>query len=211
MLIFGFFFSAVDVHVGKYILEECFLGYLSSKTRILVTHNLDYLKYFDEIYVMDKGEITIKGSFNDIQHELIFKVIVENSLKSKSQNEFFEEEKSADQVKKIAPKDFLPESNLKNLVINQVIDKNSELSIKSTSSLNQIDIPLMLAEDRETGLVSWKIYLAYFNYYGGFCFFLMIQISNFHCCNILRLLPLFSHDIMGNITNGIQFLVNILE
>jgi len=39
--------SAVDVHVGKFIMHECLNGYLKHKTRILVTHALNYCHYAD--------------------------------------------------------------------------------------------------------------------------------------------------------------------
>lgn len=44
--------SAVDTHVGKTLLEECILGYLKDKTRILVTHQMQYLKEADVIVVL---------------------------------------------------------------------------------------------------------------------------------------------------------------
>lgn len=34
--------SAVDVHVGKFLMHECIKGYLSNKTRILVTHAINF-------------------------------------------------------------------------------------------------------------------------------------------------------------------------
>ncbi|KRT80294.1 ABC transporter ATP-binding protein [Oryctes borbonicus] len=45
--------SAVDTHVGKHLFEECIMGYLGSKTRILVTHQLQYLKRADLIVVFN--------------------------------------------------------------------------------------------------------------------------------------------------------------
>lgn len=45
--------SAVDTHVGKHLFEECINRYLSGKTRILVTHQLQYLKKADHIVVLD--------------------------------------------------------------------------------------------------------------------------------------------------------------
>lgn len=43
--------SAVDTHVGKHLFEECIMGFLGSKTRILVTHQLQFLKRADLIIV----------------------------------------------------------------------------------------------------------------------------------------------------------------
>ena len=56
--------SAVDAHVGKAIVEDCFLsGPLSVKTRILVTHALHVLARTDYIYFVENGSIAEHGSF----------------------------------------------------------------------------------------------------------------------------------------------------
>ena len=47
--------SAVDVHVGNFIVKETVLNYLSNKTRVLVTHAIVHAKYADYIVVMKKG------------------------------------------------------------------------------------------------------------------------------------------------------------
>ena len=49
--------SAVDVHVGKFIMTETLVKFARDKTRILVTHALYYLKYMDKIMIMDGGKI----------------------------------------------------------------------------------------------------------------------------------------------------------
>ncbi|KAJ8945507.1 hypothetical protein NQ318_017951, partial [Aromia moschata] len=45
--------SAVDTHVGKHLFEECIKKYLNNKTRILVTHQLQFLKQADIIIIMN--------------------------------------------------------------------------------------------------------------------------------------------------------------
>lgn len=45
--------SAVDAHVGKFLLEECLCKYLTNKTRVLITHKLETLPYVDYVYIMD--------------------------------------------------------------------------------------------------------------------------------------------------------------
>lgn len=45
--------SAVDPHVGKHLFEECIQGYLQNKTRILVTHQLQFLKHADMIVMLN--------------------------------------------------------------------------------------------------------------------------------------------------------------
>lgn len=44
--------SAVDAHVGKHLFEKCILKHLAGKTRILVTHQLQFLKQADLIIVL---------------------------------------------------------------------------------------------------------------------------------------------------------------
>ncbi|EFN85517.1 Probable multidrug resistance-associated protein lethal(2)03659 [Harpegnathos saltator] len=59
--------SAVDSHVSRHIVDECICGYLKEKTRILVTHQLQYLPFADQIIVMNNGSIEQMGTFNELQ------------------------------------------------------------------------------------------------------------------------------------------------
>jgi ABC-type multidrug transport system fused ATPase/permease subunit len=47
--------SAVDVHVGNFIVKETVLQFLRGKTRLLVTHAISYAKYADQVIVMKRG------------------------------------------------------------------------------------------------------------------------------------------------------------
>ncbi|XP_049853049.1 ATP-binding cassette sub-family C member 4-like [Schistocerca gregaria] len=58
--------SAVDTHVGKHLFDECIASYLGGKTRILVTHQLQYVQGADNIVVLNKGRIEQQGSFGEI-------------------------------------------------------------------------------------------------------------------------------------------------
>ena len=58
--------SAVDVHVGRHLFNQCIRGFLKKKAVILVTHQLQYLQEADEIAVMKSGVIEDKGSFQDL-------------------------------------------------------------------------------------------------------------------------------------------------
>lgn len=58
--------SAVDTHVGKQLFQDCILDHLKRKTRILVTHQLQYLKAADHIIVLSKGEIEAQGTFDEL-------------------------------------------------------------------------------------------------------------------------------------------------
>lgn len=58
--------SAVDAHVGRHLFDLCIRGYLSTKTRLLVTHQLQYLPAADEILVLDGGEVIERGSYSEL-------------------------------------------------------------------------------------------------------------------------------------------------
>jgi ABC-type multidrug transport system fused ATPase/permease subunit len=55
--------SAVDAKVGRHIFMECICGILSNKTRVLVTHQLQYLKGADHVVVMKRGSIFYEGTY----------------------------------------------------------------------------------------------------------------------------------------------------
>lgn len=53
--------SAVDVKVGSHIFNKCLMGLLKDKTRILVTHSLNYVAQADHIIVLENGMISRQG------------------------------------------------------------------------------------------------------------------------------------------------------
>lgn len=74
--------SAVDAYVGKQIFENCIMG--NASTRVLVTHQLQYLKYADKVYVMNEGKIAESGTFEKLieSEGLLKKMIGEHMIVS---------------------------------------------------------------------------------------------------------------------------------
>ncbi|CAG2221076.1 ABCC3 [Mytilus edulis] len=60
--------SAVDAHVGKDLFHNVIgtNGLLKNKTRILVTHAVHLLPHVDRIVVMDNGQISEEGTFDEL-------------------------------------------------------------------------------------------------------------------------------------------------
>ncbi|KAJ7322782.1 hypothetical protein OS493_032967 [Desmophyllum pertusum] len=71
--------SAVDTKVGKTLFESCILGHLSGRIRLLVTHQLQYLKDVDRIAVMEKGSIIHQGRYKELTDQGVFSDILELS------------------------------------------------------------------------------------------------------------------------------------
>jgi ABC-type transport system involved in cytochrome bd biosynthesis fused ATPase/permease subunit len=99
--------SALDAHVGASIMKKCLMGYLENKTRILVTHALQYLSGCDRIIYMNNGEIKWQGTYDEILNQDFF---VEFSLKLKKQEST---ETSLTNVEKIVEEKFDYEITLK--------------------------------------------------------------------------------------------------
>ena len=59
--------SAVDAKVGKHIFDNCINGLLSNKVRILVTHQLQYMKSADYIVILDKGKVVKEGEYDKMK------------------------------------------------------------------------------------------------------------------------------------------------
>ncbi|KAJ2722097.1 hypothetical protein GGI07_003539 [Coemansia sp. Benny D115] len=58
--------SAVDPQVSRTIFRHCIKGFLASKTRILVTNDLELLPAFDFVIALDHGRIIEHGSFSSL-------------------------------------------------------------------------------------------------------------------------------------------------
>jgi len=58
--------SAVDAHVGRHLFDKCLCGLLRNKTRILVTHQLQYLGAADVVLVVNDGRIAEMGSYKEL-------------------------------------------------------------------------------------------------------------------------------------------------
>ena len=47
--------SAVDAKVGKHLFNNCICGFLSNRTRVFVTHQLDFLTHIPDVIVLNNG------------------------------------------------------------------------------------------------------------------------------------------------------------
>ncbi|PIK60384.1 putative multidrug resistance-associated protein 4 isoform X3 [Apostichopus japonicus] len=51
--------------------QECIMGYLSNKTCILVTHQLQYLTQSDHVIVLNKGQVEAMGTLSELEEEKV--------------------------------------------------------------------------------------------------------------------------------------------
>ena len=58
--------SALDADVRKKVFTDVFLGLMKDKTRILVTHAVDFIHLADHIIIMKDGSVQAQGSYESL-------------------------------------------------------------------------------------------------------------------------------------------------
>ena len=116
--------SALDAHVGRNIINNVLCDYLKNKTRILVTHAIQYCDRADRIVYMKDGKIEWKGDFQSLEEQEFYKNIV---IKKKEEEDNLQKKNS----EKI---DFNNKSNNINNDINQEENLNLIDNIRQPNS-----------------------------------------------------------------------------
>ena len=129
--------SAVDVKVGKHILEQCICKLLRDKIKILVTYAENGLKAADQVVVLHKGCLVGQGTYRELQRdERILDIIQAGSITSDSEDEASSEESEEKERPPLYNKDGM----------DIVAGDNLELA----------------EEERATGDISFALYWKYF-------------------------------------------------
>ncbi|XP_033647740.1 ATP-binding cassette sub-family C member 9-like [Asterias rubens] len=155
--------SALDVHVGRTLLEEGIVKWLNGnkKTVILVTHQLQYLNRADLILVMKDGRISSQGDLDDIiaadpdmysEYDQAVKAVsdVESESESGTETMFEREElrrKSAQFTRRLSAQ------------LNKPLSKFEGIGEKEVGSLIE-------KEEMERGSISMGVYTYYFQNVG---------------------------------------------
>ncbi|XP_019627853.1 PREDICTED: multidrug resistance-associated protein 4-like [Branchiostoma belcheri] len=127
--------SAVDAAVGRKVFNKCILGALGSKTRILVTHQLQFVKQADKVLVLDEGDQVAFGTYE----EVVASGADFTELLSRD-----DDYPSTDEEQKGSVESFYGSRT-------SVAGDDPEMS-KATN---------FVEEERVTGSVSWRVYLKY--------------------------------------------------
>ncbi|XP_020706768.2 probable multidrug resistance-associated protein lethal(2)03659 [Athalia rosae] len=140
--------SAVDTHVGKHMFDECIAGFLNGKTRILVTHQLQYLRNVDRIIVLKDGAVEAQGNYSELQSSGIdLGRLLESQDESRTSSQ--------------APSRSMSRHS----------SVTSVDSSKGSEGLAQDDVPDQEgeAEIRSVGSVAGSVYADYFRAGGSWC------------------------------------------
>ncbi|XP_044009489.1 probable multidrug resistance-associated protein lethal(2)03659 [Aphidius gifuensis] len=141
--------SAVDAHVGKHMFEECIERYLKGKTRILVTHQVQFLDNVEKIIVLKDGAIQAEGSYNElIAQGVDFGRLLEPPVEEDNEDD-------------VTP-------NTAGFINSRQVSVRSTSSSISNKTINDSQ-PNEAAETRTRGNIGGQVYLKYLNAAGNCC------------------------------------------
>ncbi|KAI3439159.1 uncharacterized protein J3R85_005115 [Psidium guajava] len=147
--------SALDAHVGRQVFNSCIKEELRGKTRVLVTNQLHFLPQVDRIILVHEGMVKEEGTFEELSKSgVLFQKLMENAGKMEVQTEEEEGEKTNVEEKTSKP--------VTNRIVNES-PKDQSLGKKGKGGKSV----LIKQEERETGIVSWKVLMRYKGALGG--------------------------------------------
>lgn len=144
-------------------MENTILGQLKGKTRVIVTHAIQYIKYADHVLIMDEGQIVKQGTYKDVQDTPLF-LELQQTFNNKVDNlTKIIETKKKPIIQEISPK-HSKKNEPKMLKDDDSVDNEEFKQIKK----------MFFEEDRSMGQVSLKLFIQVLNYLGGWSIFLGI-------------------------------------
>ncbi len=178
-LCFALSAQAVDAHVSKSLFEDCICGALKNKTRVLVTHQLQYLASgaFDRVVVLKDGGICEQGSYDELmarQGEMYRLVQAMEASRPEEEEEdeaTVEGEVEKDATAAAASAAAATASALPAVRPATKRQKSTEVAKAGGTDDDAAKKPkkstaLMTQEERQTGSVSSDIYWYYFRSWG---------------------------------------------
>ncbi|XP_055089146.1 ATP-binding cassette sub-family C member 11 isoform X1 [Symphalangus syndactylus] len=160
--------SAVDAHVGKHIFEECIKKTLRGKTVVLVTHQLQYLEFCDQIILLENGKICENGTHSELmQKKGKYAQLIQKMHKEATSDMLQDTAKIAEKPK----------------VESQALATSLEESLNGNAG-NVPEHQLTQEEEMEEGSLRWRVYHHYIQAAGGYMvacivFFFMVLIVFF--------------------------------
>lgn len=146
--------SALDPEVGLRLFEECILGLMKGKTRLLVTNQLQCLQHCDAVVSLGRGRVIEQGTYEDLM-----------SNQSGAVRRLIKELKGAEPSKKEKKEDTPP------VVVDEVksLDDtvHDEPLVQEADETEKMEATLVTQEERTIGAVKPAIYAAYVNAGGG--------------------------------------------
>ncbi|KAL7708809.1 ATP-binding cassette protein subfamily C member 1 [Lotmaria passim] len=178
--------SALDAHVGERVLDDCFLGALAGRTRVLATHQLHVVPKADYIIALGGGSVEFCGSSADFMRSPVYATMaaVAEEITDEPQGVVGQSEVPAPTTVAMeqpivaatigsAAGDTSPElhstqGSSKAATVNGRKKKAKEVGLAVTAKkAPDTAAHLMTTEEKASGTVPWSVYLEYFQFCGG--------------------------------------------
>lgn len=144
--------SAVDPKVGKILFERCISGVdgiMKDSTRLLVTHQKQFLPHCDRIILMESGQIESMGTWSELTgHDLL-----KNVDKTTSNAEFFKQHAPTYQ-----PTTKQTDEMHTSIGLRDVSTRESQGIANVNVSQNKFHNQLVDKEEKVYGQVSWVVF-----------------------------------------------------
>lgn len=159
--------SAVDVHVGRHLFHNCIKKFLNGKTIIFTSHQLQYLKYCDEIMVMENGVFVEQGKHDDLitlngYYSSMMKQF-HKSTENPSRATIDDVQRVDDEDQGATPQQKKPENGVQNGTTGKTPEVGQLHKDKSYKG------KLTQSEEMQVGDITWGTYYSYVNAMGGIC------------------------------------------
>ncbi|XP_028288222.1 ATP-binding cassette sub-family C member 4 [Parambassis ranga] len=157
--------SAVDAEVGRHLFEQCICGLLKNKPRILVTHQLQYLKAADQIVVLKEGHMVAKGTYTELQRSGVdFTSLLKKDDEEEQQQQQHPQDNS---------------TRTRTLSQNSALSQTSSVqSVKDGDHLPAEKVQTVVEESRAQGTIGLSLYVKYLRAGANFVVLLIVILIN---------------------------------
>ena len=158
--------SALDANVSNFLMENTMCHELKGKTRIIVTHAVQFLKYADCIFYVENGEIVFSGTYQNLKQTEYLRDITDTSsgVSDISASEDEKMSSGGTLLKKKKKKEEKPPAQK---------EANEVRALGPAEKLDPI-LSKFASEEKSKGTISCSVIHSYIVNTGGYIIFLLV-------------------------------------
>ena len=164
--------SALDINVGKAVMEKGILNYLKGKTVIVATHAFAFLPYFERILVLEEGMIIHDLTYPELEKTDFFQDYKRSSQAVEVSDQPEEEEVPELKIIKKQSKESKEMADMISVLLKEKV-KNDPPKPKLSEEIRRFELmqdkiveDVMKMEDKAKGGLSWDVIKAYLKMVG---------------------------------------------
>lgn len=154
--------SAVDAHVGQFLFRETIHSLLKTKTRLLVTHQLQYLPFCDHILSLKDGAVAFFGTYDEFVRSGELSAVAEKTQSDASKTSESETAASGEEISETdesSPKPSRDRLRSWDEIREEMTHKAAALAGDRKKDARSSTITTV--EERDEGVIDARVYLSY--------------------------------------------------